>query len=59
MTQEKIAVICCESDEETLVVLEFDLTVVCDPRAAQIKFHELIAPNQTSPHYRVSHLRTG
>lgn len=41
------------------VSLVCDLTVVCDPCAAEIKLNQLIAADQTSPHYCVSHLSAG
>lgn len=41
------------------VCLWVELTVVGDARAAEIEFNELSAAQQTSPHYRVSHLGAG
>lgn len=49
---------CCEQVKGQRF-LEFDLTVVCDACAAEIKLHKLIAADQTSLHYGVSHLRAG
>lgn len=41
------------------VTLELNLTAVCDPRTAEIKFNKLMAADQTPPHYCVSHLSAG
>lgn len=48
-----------EEENITFVCCGGDLTLVRDPCAAEVKFNQLIAADQTSPHDCVSHLSAG